>query len=194
MKELKILSLSALLSILLVSCIGDQKTVVGQEFGDTTFINDNFQGNKKDFSELPNNLCEFLNENVILKTYDNATSVTFDDKSPFMNKNCQFAVIYFNDNSQFIKGSLFVTEIEDESDGWKEIWELKKKRFESAEYVKNIGLAAVWNGKQRKLEIKMKGYDVLITVPPKMTAKNQIDNKSNVKNVAIAIAKNTGLF
>lgn len=182
------------IAILFTSCLGDQKTIVGQEFGDTDFVNENFKGNKKNFSDLPKDLCEFLDEASIVKGYDNATSVTFNGKNSFMNKNCQFAVTFFNDTSQFIKGSIFINENTSENDNWKESWEMKKKRFNSAEYVKNLGMAAIWNGKQKKLEIKMKGYDVMITVPPKMTDKNQIDNKTDVKHIAIAIAKSTNLF
>ncbi|BAO75178.1 hypothetical protein [Winogradskyella sp. PG-2] len=194
MKNIKIIGLALVLVILLNSCNGDQKTVVGQDYGDTSFVNDSFKGNKKNFSELPEDLCEFLDEAAILKGYDNATSVKFDAGSSFINKNCQFNVIFFDDLSQYIRGSIFITENKSEGDGWKESWEMRKKRFKSAEYVPNLGMATIWIGKQKKLEIKMKGYDVMITVPPKMKAKNKIDNEADVKNVAISIAKNTNLF
>ena len=181
-----------LLTIITISCIGDKKTVVGEELGDTSFVNENFKGNKKNFSELPKDLCEFLDEDSILKGYDNATSVSFNGKNSFGNKNCQFNVIFFNDESQYIIGSIFINE--DNSNNWQESWEMKKKRFKSAQYVKNLGMAAIWNGKQRKLEIKMKGYMVMITVPPKMIAKNNLDNNADVKDIAIAIANSTNLF
>lgn len=184
----------AFMSIVFVSCLGDQKTVVGQDFGDTNFVNDNFKGNKKNFSELPDNLCEFLDESTIIKGYDNATSVTFNDKNRFMSKNCQFSITYFNDPSQFIVGSMFIVDDSAEEAEWKESWEFRKKRFKSAEYVKNLGRAAIWNAKQRKLEIKMKGYTISITVPPKMIEKNKIDNDADVKAVAVSIAKSTNLL
>lgn len=193
MKHIKKSLALVLISTLLVSCFGDQKTIIGQEFGDTDFVNTNFKGNKKDFSDLPKDLCGFLDEATILKAYENATSVTFNGKNSFMNKNCQFAVTFFNDNTQFIKGSIFIVE-DNEGDNWQENWEFKKKRFKSASYVKNLGMAAIWNGKQRKLEIKMKDYQVSITVPPKMTAKNKLDNDTDVKDIAIAIANSTNLF
>ncbi|MGC1472126.1 MAG: hypothetical protein WA775_06010 [Psychroserpens sp.] len=194
MKILKISFWALVAALMLLSCMGDQKTVVGQEYGDTDFVNEDFTANKMNFEDLPKDLCEFLNEQDILKGYDNATSVTFDGKNSFMNKNCQFAVIYFNDKSQFIKGSIFITETTVESENWIETWEFKKKRFNSAEYVDNLGMAAIWNGKQRKLEIKMKGYIVAITVPPKMIAKSEVDNESSVKDAAVAIAESTNLF
>jgi len=181
-------------NLLLVSFLGDQKTVIGQEYGDTDFVNDDFTANKKSFGELPKNLCEFFNEDVIIKEYDNATSVKFNPGKSFMNKNCQFSVTYFNDESQLIRGSVFVIKENDEDDRWKESWEMRKKRFKSAEYVDNLGMAAIWNGKKRKLEIKMKGYVVTITVPPKMLSKNKLDDNSDVKNVAVAMAKSSGLF
>jgi hypothetical protein len=177
-----------------VSCFGDQKTVIGQEFEDTDFINDNFKGNKKDFSELPKDLCVFLDEAPILKAYDNATSVSFGGSDSFMNKNCQFSVTFFNDASQFIRGSIFIVDDSAEEDNWQESWEFKKKRYKSAAYVTDLGRAAVWYGKQRKLEIKMKDYQVSITVPPKMIEKNKIDNETDVKAAAIAIAKSMNLF
>ena len=194
MKAIKYTLCFLLINLLLVSCLGDQKTVIGQEYGDSNFVNDNFKGNKKDFSELPQDLCEFLNEDSILKAYDNATSVTFDGENSFMNKNCQFSVTYFNDASQFIKGSIFIVDDSAEESNWKESWEFKKKRFKSAEYVKDLGRAAIWYEKQRKLEIKMKGYTVSITAPQKMIDKNKIDNDTDVKEAAIAIAKSTNLF
>lgn len=183
-----------LIATLCVSCLGDQKTVVGQEFGDTNFVNDSFKENKIDFSKLPKDLCGLLNKDSILKAYDNATSVSFGGSNSFMNKNCQFSVTFFNDASQFIKASVFIVDDSAEEDNWQESWEFRKKRIKSAEYVKGLGRAAIWYGKQRKLEIKMKDYQVSITVPPKMTAKNQIDNNADVKDVAIAIAKSTNLF
>lgn len=193
MKVIKIILLTVFTTLLLASCLGDQKTVVGQEYGDTDFVNANFKGNKKDFSALPKNLCDFLDESSILKGYDNATSVNFRSKDAFLNKNCQFVVTFFNDDTQFIVGSIFINEDVSE-DNWQESWEFKKKRFKSAEYVENLGMAAVWNAKQKKLEIKMKGYVVMITVPPKMIAKNSIDKDADVKNIAIALAKSTNLF
>ena len=185
-----LLLVTALLS---VSCIGDQNTVIGQEFEDSDFVNENFKGNKKNFSDLPKDLCEFLDEASILKGYNNATSVLFNGNNSFVNKNCQFSVIFFNDQSQYIIGTLFINEdtyVED----WKDHWEMKKKRFRSAEYIKNLGMAAIWNGKQRTLDIKMKGYTVVITVPSKMIAKNKLDTNANVKDIAIAIANSTNLF
>ena len=185
-----LLLVTALLS---ASCIGDQNTVIGQEFEDSDFVNENFKGNKKNFSDLPKDLCEFLDEASILKGYNNATSVLFNGNNSFVNKNCQFSVIFFNDQSQYIIGTLFINEdtyVED----WKDHWEMKKKRFRSAEYIKNLGMAAIWNDKQRTLDIKMKGYTVVITVPSKMIAKNKLDTNANVKDIAIAIANSTNLF
>ena len=185
-----LLLVTALLS---ASCIGDQNTVIGQEFEDSDFVNENFKGNKKNFSDLPKDLCEFLDEASILKGYNNATSVLFNGKNSFVNKNCQFSVIFFNDQSQYIIGTLFINE-DTYAEDWKDHWEMKKKRFRSAEYIKNLGMAAIWNDKQRTLDIKMKGYTVVITVPSKMIAKNKIDTNANVKDIAIAIANSTNLF
>ena len=36
-------------ALLFASCIGDQNTVIGQEFEDSDFVNENFKGNKKIF-------------------------------------------------------------------------------------------------------------------------------------------------
>jgi len=194
MKPLKTILYFTLIAVLCVSCLGDQKTVVGQEYGDTNFVNDSFKGNIKDFAELPKDLCGFLNEDSILKAYDNATSVSFGGSNSFMSKNCQFSVTFFNDASQFIKGSIFIVDDSAEEDNWQESWEFRKKRYKSAEYVKDLGRAAIWYGKQRKLEIKMKGYMVSITAPPKMIDKNKIDNDTDVKDAAVAIAKSMNLF
>jgi hypothetical protein len=194
MKPLKTILYFTLIAVLCVSCLGDQKTVVGQEYGDTNFVNDSFKGNIKDFAELPKDLCGFLNEDSILKAYDNATSVGFGGSNSFMSKNCQFSVTFFNDASQFIKGSIFIVDDSAEEDNWQESWEFRKKGYKSAEYVKDLGRAAIWYGKQRKLEIKMTDYTVSITAPPKMMDKNKIDNDTDLKDAAVAIAKSMNLF
>ncbi|MGB3607761.1 hypothetical protein [Psychroserpens sp.] len=194
MKTLKNSIWALVAALMLLSCMGDQKTIVGQEYGDTDFVNEDFTANKKSFEDLPKDLCGFLNEDSILKAYENATSVTFNGKNSFMSKNCQFSVTFFNDSSQFIQGSIFIIDDSAEEETWQETWEFKKKRYKTAEYVKNLGRAAIWIGKQRKLEIKMKGYSVAITVPPKMIAKSKLDNGADVKNIAIAIAESTNLF
>ena len=196
MKELKIVGLSALLSILLVSCFGDKTTVVGQEFDTDDFENKNFSGNRFNFQDLPEDMCEYLNSDVILKQYANegATEIKFDDKGRFMGKNCNFLIILNNTPSNYSLGFLSIIEnLGEEETNWKEGWEFQKKMKKSTAYVSGLGKAAIWYGKQRKLDIKMEGYTIALTVPA-LYDKDQPNKEYDYKAFAIAIAKNSKLL
>lgn len=196
MKNLKTVALSALMAILLVSCLGDKKTAIGQDFDTDDFENKNFTGNKVNFEDLPEDMCGYLDTDVILNQYadEGATSIKYDDKRRFMGKNCNFSIILNNTPSNFSIGFLSIIEnLGEEETNWKDTWEFQKKMKKSTAYVSDLGKAAIWYGKQRKLDIKMEGYTIALTVPA-LYDKEQPNKHYDYKKFAIAIAKNSKLL
>jgi hypothetical protein len=195
MKTLYRIAIISLLTFFLTSCFGDKNTVVGQELGDTNFVNTNFSGNKKDFAALPKNMCEFISESNVKSLYPDANKILFDDGKTFMTKSCRF-LVYLGDNEyDYLNGTIIA--VEDtvaEGEDWKESWELKKKMSKSSSFVSDLGKAAIWIAKKRELSIKMDGYIITITVPGSPFNKDEIAKKRDYKKIAIEIAKNTGLF
>ncbi len=196
MKQVKIVIIS-LLTIVFVSCFGDKKTAIGETFDTDDFENKNFTGNTIDFKDLPENLCSYVNTNTVLEAYKTygVTKVTFDNKRRFMGKYCNFGIIFDNTPSKYSLGFLSIIETPETPDtNWKETWEFKKKMKQSAQYVSGLGQAAIWYGKQHKLEIKMEGYTMALTVPAVFSNTNEAPLIDDYKKIAIAIAKNTNLL
>lgn len=195
MKNIKLIILLLLVSISLTACFGDKTTVIGQELGDTSFVNTNFKGNKKQFAALSKNMCTYINLDKIRELYPDASKVLTDEGKTFMTKSCRFLVYIGEGEFNYLSGTIFA--IEDklaEGEDWKETWELKKKMSKSSEYLSGLGKAAIWIAKKRELSIKMEGYMVTITVPGSPFNKEEIAKKRDYKSIAIAIANNTGLF
>ncbi len=184
-----------ILILSLSSCLGDKKTVIGQEFGDTDFVNADFKGNKIEFGDLPKNMCEYLSESQISKLYPDGTKVLFDDGKTYMTKNCRFLVYIGEREYNYLGGTLFATEdIAEVEKEWVESWEMQKKLSKTSEYVSGLGNAAIWFGKKRELRIKMKGYTISITVPGSSVNEEESAKKRDYKNIAIKIAENTNLI
>ncbi|EDP95594.1 hypothetical protein U8527_06085 [Kordia algicida OT-1] len=195
MKTIQRIALFTFLSILLTSCFGDKGTIVGQELGDTDFVNTKFSGNKVAFSALSKNLCEYIHIDQIKKLYPDASKVLVDDGKTFQSKNCRFLVYVGEGEFNYLSGSIFA--LKDnflEGQDWKEAWEFKKKMSKSSEYIGGLGKAAVWIGKKRELSIKLEGYSITITVPGAPFNKEEIAKKRDYKDIAIKIANNSGLF
>jgi hypothetical protein len=195
MKTIKSIAIISVVSFLFTACFGDKNTVIGQELGDTNFVNKSFAGNKKEFASLPKNMCEFIQETTVKELYPDATKVLFDDGQTFMTKSCRF-LVYTSDNEyDYLSGTIFA--VEDQiapGEDWKESWELKKKMSKTSEFISSLGKAAVWIGKKRELSIKMEGYIITINVPGSPFKKEEIAKKRDYKSIAIKIAQSTNLF
>lgn len=195
MKNLKWILFSTLLSFFLTACFGDKNTVVGKDLGDTSFVNKNFSGNKKDFASLPKSMCEFISETQLKESYPDANKILFDDGKTFMTKSCRFLVYIGDSEYDYLNGTIIAVEDQlAEDEDWKETWELKKKMSKSSSYVSDLGKAAIWIDKKRELSIKMDGYMITITVPGSPFNKEELAKKRDYKKIAIEIAKSTGLF
>ncbi|MEM7105659.1 MAG: hypothetical protein AAF502_21150 [Bacteroidota bacterium] len=195
MKSLQSIALITTISFLLTACFGDKNTIIGQELGDTDFVNTNFSGNKVAFSALPKTMCSYINEAKVKELYPDANKVLYDDGQTFMNKSCRF-LVYMGDNEyDYLSGTLFAVEDKlAEGEDWKETWELKKKMSKSSAYVPGLGKAAVWIGKKRELSVKMEGYMVMLTIPGAPFNKEELAKNRDYKSIAIEIAKSTNLF
>ncbi len=195
MKNIFRIACTLVLSFLLISCFGDKNTVIGQDLGDTDFVNKNFAGNKVAFSALPKNMCSYINESKLKEFYPDSKKILFDEGKTFASKNCRFLVYMSDEKFDFLSGTIFATEnIIAEGEDWKQTWELKKKMSKSSTYVSGLGEAAIWIGKKRELSVKMDGYIITITVPGSPFKKEELAKKRDYKNIAIEIAKSTGLF
>ena len=156
---MKYLKYALLLSvILLTSCFGDKKTIVGEELGTAFTENKSFSGNRYSFSDLPENLGEIISMNEVKLQYADAhvTEAKEDEVRRYSGKYCDFMILFDSSMATtFSRGFLSVVkDFEDDSD-WKEQWQSKLTSLKSAESVANLGKAAIWIGKQRKLEVKI---------------------------------------
>ena len=195
MKNLQRIAITTAISFLLMACFGDKNTVIGQELGDSNFVNTNFSGNKVDFSALPKNMCSYIKESKLKELYPDAKKILFDDGKTFASKNCRFLVYTSDEKFDYLSGTIFAAKNAiAEGEDWKQTWELKKKMSKSGVYVSGLGEAAIWIGKKRELSIKMDGYIITINVPGSPFKKEELDKKRDYKNIAIEIAKSTGLF
>lgn len=197
MKNYKILCIALMTSFTFSGCFGDKKTVIGQETGSDDLENKNFKGNAFSFAKLSENLCGYIDMNTVQKQFavSGATDAQEDPKRRYTGKYCDFFLTFDNTPSKYSRGNLTVVEdiSEDEAD-WQEQWEWRKKSLKSAEYVSGLGKAAIWIGKQRKLEVKMDGYTLFLVVPPTYTINDKNAKQHDYKNSAIAILKNSKFF
>ncbi|MEM6722227.1 MAG: hypothetical protein AAF611_23065 [Bacteroidota bacterium] len=198
MKTLQHIATIVVLSFFFTACFGDKNTIIGQDLGDTNFVNKNFNGNKKEFASLPKNMCEFITEAKVKELYPDATQILFDDGQTFATKSCRF-LVYTNENTDskydFLSGTIFAVEDKlAEGENWIETWELRKKMSKSAEFISGFGQAAIWTGKKRELAVKMDGYIITINVPGSPFNKEELAKKRDYKSIALEIAKSTGLF
>lgn len=160
------------------------------ETGTDDFTNKDFKGNVYSFTELSDDLCQYLNTNDILKAYekDGVNEVKIDPTKRFMGKNCDFTLLY-NDPSKYSRGMISVVQDQGEDESlWEEKWESRKKIYKSASYVFGLGKAAIWIEKQRKLEIKMDGYTIYFTTPA------TYDKSFDYKTTAVNSVKNAQFF
>ncbi len=77
---------------------------------------------------------------------------------------------------------------------WEEAWRLKKAMSKSAEWLPNMGKAALWNPKKVVLEIKFEGYN--LTIKPLKNILNEEEKTLNrdYKAIAVGMAKASGFI
>ena len=77
---------------------------------------------------------------------------------------------------------------------WEEAWSLKKSISKSAEWIPNMGKAALWNARKKTLEIKFDGYNLLINPPKNILNKEETAKNRDYKEIAIEMAKSCGFI
>jgi hypothetical protein len=130
-----------LTTVLFIACSnGDKASIVGADFGDASFINDNFAGNKINYEKI-GNPCELLNSIQIAKLYGASSEKVMIDRSNELGgqKSCRFLVSLSDQEFDHLTGFIAIApEISADNDPggiaeatgggteWIEAWELKK--------------------------------------------------------------------
>ncbi len=202
-------ALLGLIVVLFSACSnGDKKSIIGADFGDTSFVNKNYAGNKKDFKDI-GSPCDLLRTDQIAKIYGvPVEKVKLDRPNEVGNsKSCRFLVFMSEEEFDYLTGFIAVeSEVAPSDDpggiaqatgggtDWVEAWELRKTLSKSSEYLPNMGKAAIWFNAKRNLLIKLDGYSLSITAPGAAFNTKEQEKKRDYKAVAVEIAKSSGLF
>ncbi|WP_299523295.1 hypothetical protein [Winogradskyella sp.] len=209
MKLQHLLTLGLLIAFC-TSCLGDRQTIIGQDLGDTSFVNKKFKGNLIDYKEGMS-ACDKMSATLLAEKYgvvEDAIIITDPTKSErYVNPKpgCMIHVKMSDQKFDHLTGTINVfreiksneymadvAEATGSGENWEEAWALKKSMRKSSEWVLDMGQAAIWTAKLRKLEIKFEGYTLEIIAPG--APFNDIEKAKNrdYKSIAIAIAKSAG--
>ena len=85
-----------------------------------------------------------------------------------------------------------IAEAAGSGENWEEAWALQKSMSKSSEWVKSIGLAALWNDSKTELKIKFEGYTLMVYPPKNIGNKEEEAKNRDYKNIALAMAKAAG--
>jgi len=211
MKLQHLLSLGLLIA-LCTSCLGDRQTIIGQDLGDTSFINKSFKGNLINYKEGMS-ACDKLSPQVLADLYNKSeadiiiTDPTKSDRYVKPSPGCIIHVKMSDEKFDHLTGTINVfmeiksnefmgdvAEATGTGENWEEAWALKKSFRKNSEWLSGMGQAALWTEKLRKLEIKFEGYTLEVVAPG--AAFNQIEKAKNrdYKAIAIRIAKEAGFI
>lgn len=187
---------------------GDKASIIGADFGDTSFVNEKFSGNKKNY-EAVQNPCEIINASQVSKRYKVAPEAVMMDNAVERGntKSCRFLIKMSDEKFDHLTGVIAVhAEISEENDlggiaqatgsgtDWIEAWEMKKMLSKSSEYIPDLGKAVIWFGAKRHLLIKLEGYSLSITTPGSAFNEKEKALNRDYKSIALEIAKSSGLF
>lgn len=200
-----------LTALVLSSCLGDKKVMNTDEVGDISFVNKNFKDNLINYSK-DMSACENMSPSSIASLYNVSENIVlFEDVSksdrrvPNSPPICSFFIKDGENDFQWLRGSISIQrEIGKDETAydvakavghgveWKEAWALNKSISKSSVWLKGIGLAAVWNDKNKELKIKFKGYILYVNPLKNGLNKEEIAKNRDYKKVAIAMAKAAG--
>ncbi|MEM9932542.1 MAG: hypothetical protein AAF824_02975, partial [Bacteroidota bacterium] len=187
------------------------KSIIGADLGDTSFVNTSFKANEVDYTEGMS-ACDQLSAATLADLYGvSEDMVLISDPTKMENSrfvggpSCMIHIKLSDIKGDHLTGTIslarevgkeeFMGEIAEATGGgenWEEAWALKKAMYESAEWMEGMGLAALWTGNKRMLEIKFKGYTLSMIAPG--AAFNQEENSRNrdYQKIAVALAKSAG--
>jgi hypothetical protein len=212
MKTEKIMFIS-LITIFFTSCLGDKKNISIEEANDSTsFVNEDFKGNLIDYDDKMS-ACSKMNEADLAKLYnvpadkiywmDSATNERMQTTSP----TCNFRVMIGENEFNYLSGGITVQreikkdemmgEIAEAAGGgenWKEAWALKKSISKSAEWVENVGEAALWYPNKRQLLVKFDGYTLTVIAPGASFNEEEKARNRDYKKIALEMARKAGFI
>ncbi len=208
MKHLVVVFLSIMM---LQSCLGDKKAVNISEMNDTGFVNDNFKGNLINYSKEMS-ACENMSASDIASMYNvSEDMVVFEDISksdrrvPNSAPICTFFLKDGESDFQWLRGSMNIqreirkaetaydiAKAAGNGEEWEEAWALNKSISKSSEWIKGMGIAAVWKESSTELKIKFNGYTLNIYPLKNRLNKSEVAKNRDYKKIAIAMAKAAG--
>lgn len=211
MKNKSILTI-ALLPLILMSCLGDKKSVDLDEASDTSsFINTDFKDNKINYQKGMS-ACDNLTAQDIASIYEvSVDKIKIDDpkKVPYLEETdtpvCQYYVKSGDSDFMWLRGSIsvqrektkdeypdYAADQSEHSENWQDIWALQKSISESSEWVEDLGIAAVWKASKNELKIKFEGYTLIVYPPFNRLNETEKAENRDYKKAAIAIAEAAG--
>lgn len=200
-----------IIGLMLTACLGDKKSINIEEANDTTsFVNKDFKGNLIDYDDNMS-ACSKMTKADLASLYDvSADDIYWMDSATNDRMNsrvptCNFRVMIGEDEFNYLIGGITVNreikkdemmgEIAEATGGgenWEEGWALQKSISKSAEWIKDVGLAAMWKPKKRELHIKFEGYSVYIMAPGAAFNQEEKARNRDYKKIALEMAKKAG--
>ncbi|MEO9571053.1 MAG: hypothetical protein ABJH82_09795 [Polaribacter sp.] len=187
--------LFSLMIVLFINCWGDKKTAIGTNFNDTSFVSKNFK-TKIYFSDLASP-CSYISKEILAKLYNVSVDKILTIEGNAQNKTCTLRVKLSDEEYNYLVGSIRFYEEKDKlEDGtsWVESWQLQKGISKSAEWIPNLGNAALWIDKKRELRVKFKNYTMAINVPGAAFNKKEKALNRDYKKIALALADKTPIL
>ena len=189
---MKLLSQTLLfiLALAFTACSHDDKaSAITAEFESAdSFENAYFTGNKIELASFTQP-CQYISK-AIMASMLSIPVEKVDYRPDTHTKRCAYTIIYDQeaDKPDYTTASISlhqeVTGVESE---WKDNWSANKAISKSAEWVPNLGKAAIWKGASLQLDVKFDGY-TLTVIAPRGPGKDE----SKSKKWAIEMAKLAG--
>lgn len=193
---MKNLFLFSLMILLLSSCFGDKKSAIGTNFNDSSFVNISFSGNKMNFADI-NSPCNYTSKEALAKLYNTSEEKVILIGGNAQSKTCTIRIQLSDQEFDYITGAIhFYEEANKRSDGttWEDDWQLQKGISKSAQWISNMGKAAMYKNAKRELLVKFDEYTMSVVAPGSAFNEKEKELNRDYEKIAVAIAKNTPLF
>lgn len=186
----------SLIVCLFSACFGDKKSAIGTDFKDNSFMNKNFKGNQIEFAKITTP-CNYVSKEELAKLYNVSSDKVVLIGGNQSSKGCSIRVKITDDKFGYITGGVrFYEELNNTSEGvnWIESWQVQKGISKSAEWISNLGKAAMYKSKKRELFIKLDNYTISITAPGSAFNEIEKSKKRDYKKIALTMAAQISLL